>query len=291
MLFAFVWRLTRGKLPDELFKVEITMPPVVKVSACSGILLWVAMFAMFGINLMTVPPESKSLPDAQFDKVALPIGLALSFAGIAVSAGMLSARVWAYHIFVASIGLVAIPVGLVALLGMKLTPATAGVGILCSLAMLLRRVLVGKQVRAFFGLAPMHRHLLLVPGWLSLGMGVLTLSLLFWPQPTPMFGVWLQRWQELIINFAFGVGSLTLGWGMLKARRWIWPMAIILALGSLLYSGGLAWDPNPQTRLGPEEAMTRESVFKGVVLNLVWSWWSLRRIGLHRRDSIASDTG
>jgi hypothetical protein len=276
---------TLGKLPDESCKVGIVVPPVVRLSAYTGILLWFMMFAMFGINLIAVPPDDTSPTDAQFDKIALPIGLAVSLGGIAVSVGMLCARLWAYRIFVGSLGLVAIPVGLVVLLGMELSLATAVVGILCTLAMFFRHVLVGERVRTFFGLAPKHHYLLLVPGWLSIGMGVSTLALLFWPQPAPMFGVWLRRWHELIINFAVGVGYLTLGWGMLKACRWIWPLAIILALGSLLYLGGLAWDPNPQVRLRPQEAMTRQSVLKATVLSLAWSWWSLRRIWLHRRDS------
>jgi hypothetical protein len=267
------------------------MPTIVKVSAYTGILLWFVMFAIFGINMIIDLPPARNPADAQFDKVALPISLVLSFGGIAVSVGMLYARVWAYHVFVTSLGLVAATLGVVAVLGMGPSLGTAGVGVFCTLAMLLRHVLVGTQVRTFFGLAPIDRNLLLVPGWLNAGMGVACLSLLFWPQPTPMFGTWLERWHELILNFAFGVGYLALGWGMLRAYRWIWPIAIVLALGSLLCSAGMAWDPNPQERLGPEEAMTHQSVLKGTVVVMAWSWWSLRRIWRYRREIVSNQGG
>jgi hypothetical protein len=212
--------------------------PVVKASAYAGILLWFVIFAICGINLMIVPADGSSRADADFDKVAMPTGLVLSFGGIAVSAGMRRAKVWADRMFVAGLGFVAIPVGVIAFVGMELSLATAGVGVLCTFAMLLRHVLLGTGVRTIFGLAPEQRQLLRGPGGLNLGMGVLTISLVVWPQPTPMFGVWLQRWQALIMNLVFGVGQLTLGWGMLKACRWI-------CIGLVLVDSATPWATSP----------------------------------------------
>lgn len=267
------------------------MPPVVKVSAYLGLLLWALAFATFGIGLMTGPPHGASLEDAEFYKVAVPIGLALAVGGIVVSVGLLRAKSWAYRIFVAGLAIVAIPVGLIAFSGTELTIATAVVVMLSALAMVLRHVLVGERVRRFFGLPPAPRELLHFPGWLHVGLGVSILALLVWPQPTPMFGVWLEPWPDRIINFVFGVGYLTLGWGMLKKRRWIWPLAIVLVLGSLLQLAGWGWDLNPQQRLGPEEAMNIQSLLKSTVLSLALSWWTLRRIRLHRSELPPDQTG
>lgn len=267
------------------------MPPVVKVSACSGILLCAFVFATLGISLMTGPSPGTSVDDAEFDKVALPICLALAIVGIVVSVGLLRAKTWAYRVFVGGLAIVAIPAGLVVLLGTELSLARAVVGILSALAMVLRHILVGERVRTFFGLPLRPRRLLLAPGWLSLGLGVSVLSFLFWPQPTPMFGVWLNPWLERICNVVFGVGYLTLGWGMLRERRWIWPLAILITLGSLLHSAGWSWELNPQQRLGPEEAMSRQSFFMSLVLSLSLSWWTLRRIQLHRSELPPDQTG
>jgi uncharacterized membrane protein len=253
------------------------VPRVVKISGYGGIVFWSLMSLLFGINLLSGVPDGSTAADTQFDRVALPIFFGFSLAGIVVSLGLIRAKLWAYRVSVAVLAGLAPAIGLTALLGKELSRRTAAVVVVCACGMFLLRLLLRDSVRKFFGLPPKGIDLLREPGWWSLGMGAIGLPLLFWPVPTPLFGVWLNRWSEFLVGLVFTAGNIALGLGLLTWRRWVWPVAIVLALSGVLYSVGAAW-----------EAPNRQSALKASAFGLALSSWTLRRIWRHRAGSVTA---
>lgn len=265
-------------------------PRVVKISGYVSLLWWLLVVAGAAILVYEGPSPQSSPTEAQFDRVATPGILALGAAGVAVSLGLLRAKVWPYHAFMVSAAVAAVLAGTVALFNVESWRTTVWSGGLCLMAAGLRRALAAPSVRSHFGLDTVQfRRPLTAPGWSAVAMGVATLLLSVWPVPTPMFGVWLQNWQTAVVNLVFAAGYVALGWGLLQAKPWTLKLTIAVAAAGLVYSFGLGWDPNPQGKLvGPGEAMNRSMVVKGALLGLALSGWTIRRIAIARRETKAS---
>lgn len=250
------------------------MPRIVKFCGCAGLVLWALLLAAYGITLLFGSPE---------DRINTLVFLQISCVGIGASAALLAGKRWAYYTVVTSLILVAVSLGLVALIGSSHSlGATALAG--CILTTLLCRLLTAERVRLFFGLAPRTRRLLFVPGWLNIAMGVGCILAALWPTPTPVFGRWLEGWQVVIMNLCYGAVYLALGNGLLKARRWIWSGTIALTICSTIHMAGWVWDTNPHGRLEHLRTATREVAARVSLACLALDSWILWRIWQYRRQ-------
>lgn len=257
------------------------MPIVVRICGWAGLTLSLMSLTIFAISLFTEPTGGLEKPHVEIDRVVLPSGILLSVLGIAVGVGLLTARRWAYWVAMWGLTAIAIPMSLLLVWGLPWSWGMASAAVLSALAVLLRASLNRDRVHFFFGLPGKRRRgPMAVPGSLHLAVGLLGFILSFWPLPTPMFGIWLESWQTIAINLVFASGSLALGFGMLRPRPWAFQMAIALAAATMLYTAGLAWNPNPHPALNNDFALSYDFVVKCTILLVLGYSWTLWRIHL-----------
>jgi hypothetical protein len=225
------------------------MPAIVKFAAYGGGVSCLAALALCAVY------------GAEIDPLVLPAGLVLSAAGLAVCAGMLRANATSYRIFSSALRISIATAAILALSAAALSTtavAAYGIGACVGLA-LLRQGMNGEPVRRYFGMEPDR------PGGYirrfaraNIVFGAGSLLFLLWP----------GGWQSAAINLALGAGSVALGYGILKARPWVRPVAVALSAVTVLSAAGMAWNPEIP---GIEEEIVAQVAMTMLAFSVAWA--------------------
>lgn len=258
-----------------------------KFIAYSGLVFWALLSGLFLLGLILKASGSKIAADgeADVDSAFILVCLLLSIAGAALSAGLAGRRLWAYRVAVAVLAFAAIVSALVSI-GSSSPDVTrqrtvwvgATVGA-CGLCLFW----VAARSKGYFGPpATLHRTLA-APGWLNLALAIASAACALWPQPTPMFGIWMSAGQFAFASVWWAAAYAAVGWGLLTHRCWTKHMVIALTVLACIWMAGWAWDPNPDSRLPQAETPTRWNALCFVVLGLIPSGWTLWCIRIFER--------